>query len=218
MVREMVAVSHGNFKRVKELVEAHGTLAKAAVDWGFGDWEDALGAASHTGHREIAEYLIGKGARPTLFSAAMLGQLDVVKGFVAAQPGAQRILGPHSIPLLAHAKVGGAPAAEVYRYLESLGDAGADKRQPLTDEDSAKYFGAYSFGSDASEQITINAPQKILMFTRAGTGARALYRIAGDEFFPVGAESVRIRFAEEDGAMTLRVYDPELILTARRAK
>src|SRR5262245_50125407 len=54
MVRETVIVSHGNAKRVRELVDAHPALARAAVDWGFGDWEDALGAASHTGNREIA--------------------------------------------------------------------------------------------------------------------------------------------------------------------
>src|SRR6478672_3082794 len=102
VVREMVTVAHGNFKRVKELVDGRPSLARAAVDWGFGDWEDALGAASHVGNREIAEYLIGKGARPSLFSAAMLGQLDTVKAFLAAQPGAQRIAGPHSISLLAH--------------------------------------------------------------------------------------------------------------------
>jgi hypothetical protein len=42
--------------------------------------------------------------RSILFSAAMLGQLEVVKAFVAAQPGAQHIRGPHSISLLAHAR------------------------------------------------------------------------------------------------------------------
>src|SRR5258708_4629938 len=107
MVREMVTVAHGNVKRVKELVDARPALAKAAVDWGFGDWEDALGAASHVGNREIAEYLIANGARPTLFSAAMLGQLDTVRAFLAAQPGAQKIAGPHSISLLPRAKAGG---------------------------------------------------------------------------------------------------------------
>src|SRR3954451_11330466 len=55
LVREMVSVSHGNIKRVRELVEARPALAKAAWDWGFNDWESALGAASHVGNREIAE-------------------------------------------------------------------------------------------------------------------------------------------------------------------
>ena len=140
MVREMVIVAHGNVKRVKELVDARPALAKAAIDWGFGDWEDALGAASHVGNREIAEYLIAHGARPTLFSATMLGQLDVVKAFLAAQPGAQRIPGPHSISLLAHAKYGGKPAEAVYQYLDSLGDAGSPV-SPVLSADEATALG-----------------------------------------------------------------------------
>ena len=66
------------------------TLSKATFDWGFGDWETALGAASHVGSREIAELLIANGAHPTIFSAAMLGQLDAVKAFVEAAPGIQK--------------------------------------------------------------------------------------------------------------------------------
>ena len=81
-VKETVAVSHGNLKRVRELIEARPALAKAAWDWGFGDWETALGAASHTGSRKIAELLIAHGARPDIFTFAMLGQFDVVKAYV----------------------------------------------------------------------------------------------------------------------------------------
>src|SRR5262245_7118953 len=95
--REMVIAAHGNLPRVKELVSRWPTLAKAAIDWGYGDWEDALGAASHVGRREIADLLIANGARPTLLSAAMLGQLDVVKAMIAACPGVERVHGAHSI-------------------------------------------------------------------------------------------------------------------------
>jgi hypothetical protein len=73
LARELVTVAHFDLKRAKELVEARPSLARASWDWGFGDWEDALGAASHMGNRPIAEYLISKGARPSLFSATMLG-------------------------------------------------------------------------------------------------------------------------------------------------
>src|SRR5262249_12908441 len=62
MVREMVIVAHTNLKRTKELVALHPSLVNAAVDWGFGDWEAALGGCSHTGQREIAEFLIANGA------------------------------------------------------------------------------------------------------------------------------------------------------------
>src|ERR1043166_864038 len=56
MVREVVLVSHFNEKRLRELVDGRPALARAAYDWGFGDWETALGAASHMGNRPIAEY------------------------------------------------------------------------------------------------------------------------------------------------------------------
>ena len=76
-------MAHGNVRRVRELVEDRPSLAKASWDWGFGDWEDALGAASHMGNREIAEYLIGHGARPTtveaIGDAALRGEGFVVR-------------------------------------------------------------------------------------------------------------------------------------------
>src|SRR5262249_11233586 len=95
LVKETVIAAHGNLSRVRELVEARPALAKATNDWGYGDWESALGGASHMGNREIAELLLRFGATPTIFSAAMLGQLDVVRAFVTMSPGAQRIRGPH---------------------------------------------------------------------------------------------------------------------------
>ena len=92
---------------MKELVQQQPALAKASWDWGYGDYETALGAASHVGQRAIAELLLENGAPPTLYSATMLGQLDVVKAFIAATPGAQRMRGPHSLSLMVHAKAGG---------------------------------------------------------------------------------------------------------------
>ena len=212
LVREMVTVAHGNFRRVRELVEDRPSLAKASWDWGFGDWEEALGAASHMGNREIAEYLIGHGARPTLFSAAMLGQLEVVKAFVAAQPGAQRIAGPHSISLLAHAKAGGAKAEAVLRYLEELGDAGATPAVPLSGDDMGALAGAYVFGDGPADRIEVTVSGGQLLFTRTGTMGRPLYHLGDRVFYPAGASAVRIRFA---GAV-LTVHDPGAVLTARR--
>src|SRR5436190_14522978 len=167
LVREMVSVSHGNVKRVKELVDRRPTLAGAAWDWGFGDWENALGAASHVGNREIAEYLLAHGARPTIFSAAMLGQLEVVKAFAAASPGVQRIHGPHGITLLAHAKAGGERASAVMTYLEGLGDA--DPRlvsEALSEDDIAAVTGTYAFGSGPTDRIAVAATKGQLGFTR----------------------------------------------------
>jgi hypothetical protein len=113
LAREIVGVSHRDLARVRELVTAHPSLAKASWDWGFGDWETALGAASHVGNRPIAEFLIEQGAPPTIFSAAMLGQLDIVKAYAAAIPSIHLLRGPHGIPLSAHARAGGAQAEPV---------------------------------------------------------------------------------------------------------
>jgi hypothetical protein len=212
VVREMVTVSHGNLKRVRELVEARPALAKATWDWGFGDWESALGAASHTGSREIAELLIANGARPTLFSATMLGQLEVVKAFVAAQPGCQRIPGPHSISLLSHAKNGGPAAEPVLRYLESLGDAGSPATVPLTETEIAALTGTYTFGSGLNDRIEVTAIKGQLIFTRTGAVGRGLLHLGDHTFHPAGASAVRISFT--DGGLT--VHDAEVVVTARK--
>ena len=100
LAREMVGVSHGNIARVKELLAERPSLAKAVWEWGFGDWETALGAASHVGNKEIASILLAAGAHPTIFSAAMLGQLGVVKVVIAASPGIQLTRGPLCLSLL----------------------------------------------------------------------------------------------------------------------
>lgn len=228
LVREMVTVAHFDPKRVKELVYAHPSLARAAWDWGFGDWETALGAASHMGNRPIAEYLISQGARPSLFSAAMLGQFDVVKAFVAAQPGVQRIAGPHSISLLAHARMGGEAARPVFEFLQSLGDADADPPVSLRDTDTAALVGTYVFGLGVTQQVELTADLKMfanntmythppqLNWTRKGTMTRPLFHLGDRTFYPAGASSVRIRFTEDAGTMLMTVTDAELVLTARR--
>lgn len=227
LVREMVTVAHFDLKRVQELVEAHPTLAKASWDWGFGDWEEALGAASHMGNRPIAEYLLSKGARPSLFSAAMLGRLDVVKAFIAAQPGAQRIRGPHSISLLAHARFGGAQARGVLEYLQSLGDADGPQMVPLSDADQAAVKGIYVFGRGASQRVEVSIDKGQVTWTRAGMTGRPLFYLGDRTFYPLGAPDVRIRFAEtpstnasapnaESPTVTMTVIDSVTVLTAMR--
>lgn len=220
MAREMVGVSHNNPARVKELLTLHPTLANASWDWGFGDWEDALGAASHVGHREIAALLLASGARPTIFSAAMLGQLEVVKSFIAAAPGIESTPGAHGIPLLRHAMAGGAASQPVVEYLKTL--PGADRRpeaQPISAESLALLKGDYVYGTGADERVVVGvASNGMLTFTRANRSARNLVHIGDNAFFPVGAPKVRIRFREVSGAMLMTVHDPELVIEARRSR
>jgi hypothetical protein len=228
LIREMVTVAHFDLKRVKEIVEAHTALAKAAWDWGFGDWETCLGAASHMGNRHIAEYLISQGARPSLFSAAMLGQLEVVKAFVAAQPGVQRVRGPHGISLLAHARMGGEAARPVFDFLQSVGDADTEPPVSLSDAEAAPLLGTYIFGLGVTQQVEVTADLKMytnskmythppqLNWTRKGTMTRPLFHLGDHTFYPAGAPSVRVRFAEDEGGVVMTVSDAELQVTAQR--
>ena len=156
LVKDVVGLSHSNLARVKEMVQQHPALAKASWDWGYGDHETALGAASHVGQRAIAELLLENGAPPTLFSATMLGQLDVVKAFMAATPGLQKIRGPHSLSLMVHAKAGGPPAAAMVSYLESIGDAALPLTdEPLGAEERAMLDGRYVFGDRPRDAFTV---------------------------------------------------------------
>ncbi len=120
LVQQFVGNAHGDLDRVKELLAQEPALINAAWDWGGGDFETALGAASHMGRRDIAEYLLDHGARLDLFAAAMLGKLDIVKAVLTAFPKLIHTPGPHGIPLIVHAKAGGEEAKAVLDYLESL--------------------------------------------------------------------------------------------------
>ena len=118
LVEEFVGNAHGNFSRVKELLEQEPALVNATWDWGGGDFETALGAAAHMGNKQIANYLLEHGARLDVFAAAMLDKVDVVKAALEAYPEAVNTPGPHGIPLYVHAEAG--DAKSVLEYLDSL--------------------------------------------------------------------------------------------------
>ena len=120
LVEEFVGNAHGNLARVKELLENEPALINATWDWGGGDFETALGAAAHMGNRRIADYLLEHGARLDIFAAAMLGNLEIVKTVLTLYPEMIKTLGPHGIPLIAHAEAGGDESKAVLDYLNSL--------------------------------------------------------------------------------------------------
>ena len=217
-MKDVVGLSHSNLARVKDLVQQHPALAKASWDWGYGDHETALGAASHVGQRAIAEFLLENGAPPTLFSATMLGQIEVVKAFMAATPGLQKIRGPHSLSLMVHARAGGPLAAAVVTYLESIGDAAL----PLTDEplapaDRALLDGRYVFGDRPRDFFTIETKPTLVSLGRAGASARNLRHLGRLEFAPPGAPAVRIRFERDgDKIVAFTIADPDVVVRARK--
>jgi hypothetical protein len=118
LVQPFVAKAHGDLDAVRELLEQEPQLVNAAWDWGGGDWETGLGAASHIGRRDIALFLLERGARLDIFAAAMLGDTEIVRAMLTAHPEMRDARGPHGIPLIAHAEAGGDQARRVIELLK----------------------------------------------------------------------------------------------------
>ncbi|MEQ9425538.1 MAG: hypothetical protein RJQ09_14030 [Cyclobacteriaceae bacterium] len=121
MVQEFVSKSHSDISKVKELFNEEPNLLYCSHDWGGGDFETGIEAAGHVGNKEVANFLIEKGARISLFTAAMLGNIEMVRPALEAFPGLINSKGPHGFTLLHHANKGKEDALEVKAYLESLG-------------------------------------------------------------------------------------------------
>jgi ankyrin repeat protein len=89
------------------MVEKEPMVVNACWDWGGGDFETALGGASHVGNREIANYLMDHGARKDIYCSAMLGDRDLVHAFIKTIPGIANVDGPHTFSLLYHVAISG---------------------------------------------------------------------------------------------------------------
>jgi len=121
LVQKVVGAGHRDMDTVKSLIAEHPTLLNAAHDWQGGDFETALGAASHVGFKELAQWLVDQGAQANIFTAALFGRMDIIKPTLDFFPSALHSKGPHGFTLLHHAIRGGEEALEVKEYLESLG-------------------------------------------------------------------------------------------------
>lgn len=121
IVKEFVTVAHGKMDRLKEMLENDFLLLHVSYDWGGGDFETAIEAAGHMGNKEIAAYLLSKGARYNIYLAAMLGHLDIVKQVLTMSPQLLNSKGPHGFTLLHHAQKGGDGSVSVADYLKSIG-------------------------------------------------------------------------------------------------
>jgi hypothetical protein len=123
LVKEFVIKCHGDLNRTKEMLAQQPALLNASWDWGGGDFETGLEGAGHVGSREIAEFLLQKGARMNIFCAAMLGKIEIVRSVLTAFPELKTSKGPHGLQLLHHARKGGEQSKEVLDYLVSIGAA-----------------------------------------------------------------------------------------------
>lgn len=219
-VQSVVGASHSNFDRVHALVTEQPALAKASWDWGFGDWESALGAASHTGRREIAEFLIAHGARPTVFSAAMLGELATVRAFLDADPELFRLPGPHGISLTRHALAGGSEAEDVVAYLEErFGPDESTMGVEGTDALEARYGGRFAFDTEPAVTVGVAVRNGWLLVGAGEQPNSRVLQISEGVFHPTGAPGVRLRFDVADGrAVALTVEDGPTVITGRRVE
>ncbi len=120
MVKRFVGAAHSNLEEVKATLADFPGLVNATWDWGGGDFETALGGASHMGRADIAEYLLEKDARIDLYCAAMLGRLEIIKAAFTVSPALLRVPGPHGISLYTHAEKGGERSLAVLNYLNEV--------------------------------------------------------------------------------------------------
>ncbi|MFZ1805747.1 MAG: hypothetical protein WAU36_00905 [Cyclobacteriaceae bacterium] len=229
LVAEVVGKSHSDLDKVKELVDQRPELARATWDWGFGDFESAIGAASHVGRRDIVEYLLSKGARPNLFTYTVLGAYEVVKGMIEFTPGVQSTLGPHGISLLQHAKAGlrmekeMSPDAvdnskKLIAYLEAPGDADGERYDNIKEEEAPKYLGDYKYGDGDEDGFSVKLNmRKMLSLGKLGAFGGGLYKIGDHRFFYNGAPSTVISFQfNGDKVKSLTVTEPGSVLVATK--
>src|SRR5205807_3056783 len=99
LVQDFVIFAHSDLDMTKKMLGKEPALINSFMDWGAGDWESGLGGASHMGRRDIVEFLLASGARIDIFCAAMMGQLEAVRSFLALEPKLIDAKGPHGFTL-----------------------------------------------------------------------------------------------------------------------
>jgi hypothetical protein len=120
MLQDFIIYAHSDLEMTKKLLEKEPNLINGMMDWGGGDWESALGGASHMGRHDIVAFLLERGARMDIFCAAMMGQFEAVKAFLTLQPKLIDARGPHGFTLHFHAQLAGKEADRMVEYLQSI--------------------------------------------------------------------------------------------------
>ncbi|MBI5705875.1 MAG: ankyrin repeat domain-containing protein [Armatimonadetes bacterium] len=120
MLQDFVIYAHSDLDMTRKLLDREPALLNGMMDWGSGDWESALGGASHMGRHDIVDFLLERGARMDIFCATMKGQLEAVKAFLTLQPKLIDARGPHGFNLHFHAQLAGKRADEMVAYLQSV--------------------------------------------------------------------------------------------------
>ena len=105
-INEFVLAAHNNAEKTRIMVDKNPLILNCASQVARGDFETAIGGASHMGRRDIADVLVDRGARLDIFNLTFLGYTEVVKKLIEVSPHYLNAYGPHGFTLLHHAKVG----------------------------------------------------------------------------------------------------------------
>lgn len=120
MLEDFIIYAHSDLEMTKKLLDREPMLINGFMDWGAGDWESALGGASHMGRHDIVSLLLERGARIDIFCATMMGQFEAVKAFLTLQPKLIDARGPHGFSLHFHAQLAGKEADKMVAYLQTI--------------------------------------------------------------------------------------------------
>lgn len=199
-----VGACHAQIDRVRDMLAEDAGLAQASWDWGFGDWETAIGACSHTGRLDIIELLLAHGARPTLFTLATLDRVDAIRDLLEHVPNLEAVEGPHSISLLRHARAG--KADRVLEYLTERGVVDTDLFA-IEKAEAEPYFGSYAWGPGERDRFEVGWFERgsCLSIKRAGHISRNLIPLGDSAFAPAGARHVRMQF-DVEGGIPIRLH------------
>lgn len=210
----MVRACHFDLEQVERLLLEDPTLARASWDWGFGDWESALGAASHMGRRDLIEILLAHDARPDHFTFAALDEVDAVRACYRAEPRLPTSRGPHGLTLRHHATIAG--ASDVLAYLDEIGPATESAEWRPSSEELTLYQGRYVFGPGEDDVLVVERHSSGHLQIARGDGVpRALRPVAEHSFHPVGSTHV-VRFRLEGGRVAdLSLRGPVSLLAKR---
>src|SRR5581483_4421943 len=106
LVAQFVGAAHGDFDTVKRMLKENPALLDAV-------WEEfnetAIQAATQTGQRDIAQFLLAQGAALDICTAAMLGNANKVEEFLKQDPSLAHAKGSHDFPVLYFAALSGTP-------------------------------------------------------------------------------------------------------------
>ena len=105
-IEEFVFAAHKDLEKTQKIVDANPLILNCTNQFKKGDFETAIGGASHMGRKDIADMLVERGARLDIFNLTFLGHTELVKQLIEHSPQYLKSPGPHGFTLLHHAKVG----------------------------------------------------------------------------------------------------------------